>query len=376
MNNYVFSSEMILCEKQFLLVFGFFVMILGTYANLGAIDEQQSGTNPIPIDRLPDIHITHPTEHIYITPSNIEEPKKKIVIGPKFNSMTPETNAKLKNLMRKMAKPSQLQRGTTETVREIDLVDKTKSQILPKPNEIQQPVVLTKSDSAPLSSKTNIIKAAQIADGRNVAEQLVTPTSLLKSADSLINNDAIRKEEQEIEINAKEQRQNDVKRTQEILDVVKNQLSKQNAENQRIVLQKINEISDKVNSIAQSQNVERPAQLNVDSLVIDAQTDPSRNKVDELNNQVKPSAENKDEMKNLLLPPVPIAKLLVEQKSSSLPVHVNETAVHSENIPKQENLIIPEKIVQPNNELPHNVEKPIEKPIENVGRDLLSKENK
>lgn len=351
-------------------------MILGTYANLGAIDAQQSGANQITIDRLPDIHITNSNENIFATPPNILEPKEKIEIGPQLNNVH-ETNPKSKGSKRKMTKSTKLKPEPTEIVREINLIDKNKPGDSPKLNKKdEESVVLAKGDSAPLSSNTDVVQPAQIADkpNANIVNQLVQPNTMIKSADSLINNDAIRKEEQEIEINAKEQRQNDVKRTQEILDVVKNQLTKQNEENQRIVLQKINEISDKVDSI--QSKVERPAQSNVDPIVLDAHTETTNNKNNEINSHAKPSVDNNDEMTNILSPPDPIAKLLVDRKSSSLPIRMNESIkTESENIPKKESIIIPEKIAEANNELPRNDEKPIEKQIENVGRDLLSNSN-
>lgn len=215
-------------------------MILGTYANLGAIDDQQSSANQIQIDRLPDIHVTqHPTENIFITPSKIEEPKIKVDIGPNPESnRIVETNAKSKGMKRKLVKPTKSQRDPTETVREINLSDKNEPDVLPKPSENEKTIEFKKSGSAPLSSDTNPIKPAQTVDepNLNVANQLDEPKTMKKTPDSIINNDAIRKEEQEIEFNDKEQRQSDIKRTQEFLD----ELSKKNEENQRIVLQKIN----------------------------------------------------------------------------------------------------------------------------------------
>lgn len=352
-------------------------MILGTYANLGAIDDQQSSANQIQIDRLPDIHVTqHPTENIFITPSKIEEPKIKVDIGPNPESNRIfETNAKSKGMKRKLVKPTKSQRDPTETVREINLSDKNEPDVLPKPSENEKTIEFKKSGSAPLSSDTNPIKPAQTVDepNLNVANQLDEPKTMKKSPDSIINNDAIRKEEQEIEFNDKEQRQSDIKRTQEFLD----ELSKKNEENQRIVLQKINEIKDKVNSIAQSQKDERP---NSDSTIDDAQNDPPQSKIGESNNQMKPSNDDNDEKKNLPLP-VPVGQLLAERKSSSLPSQVNESVksemlrtesviTSSKGIPK-----IPEKIIEPVKESPPKIEQPIEKPVANVGRDLLSNSN-
>lgn len=355
-------------------------MILGTYANLGAIDDQQSSANQIQIDRLPDIHVTqHPTENIFITPSKIEEPKIKVDIGPNpesnRKSKTFETNAKSKGMKRKLVKPTKSQPDLTETVREINLSDKNEPDVLPKPSENEKTIEFKKSGSAPLSSDTNPIKPAQTVDepNLNVANQLDEPKTMKKSPDSIINNDAIRREEQEIEFNDKEQRQSDIKRTQEFLDA----LSKKNEENQRIVLQKINEIKDKVNSIAQSQKDERP---NSDSTINDAQNDPAQSKIGESNNQMKPSNDDNDEKKNLPLP-VPVGQLLAERKSSSLPSQVNESVksemLRTESVITSSNEIpkIPEKIIEPVKESPPKIEQPIEKPVANVGRDLLSNSN-
>lgn len=328
-------------------------MILGTYANLGAIDEQQSGTN-IPIDRLPDIHITQPTENIFITPADNAE--KIVEMGPQKPIVTMfEKNGKLKGTKRKLSKPTVQQ---TETVREINLTEKNKDTILDSRIENDVPIVPPNNHESPPGPVPNAKPADEIKPN-NVASQLAEPTTNKKSSDSAINKEAIQKEDREIEFEAKERRKTDDERTKEILDEVKNQLSKQNEENQKKVLERINEISEKVDNIAQMQRDEQTAQI---------KNEPERTQVqnDDQNNQVKPSnIDTNEKIKNL--PPIPVAQLLVDRKSSSVPSQqaAPKVSVH----PKMDQPITAKKVTEPINELPKKIEKTNEK---NVGRDLLS----
>lgn len=374
------------------MVFGFFVMVLGTYANLGAIDDTQTSAN-VAIDRLPDIHITHPTENIFMTPSKIDQPKNKIEMGPeKPFDKTLETDLKLKGSKRK---PTKIQRDQSEAVREINLVEKEKVEIPPKPLEKIELSSRPANAKIPPNSNGNVIKPVQTIDELklNVANQLIEPTTVKKSSDLVINNDAIQKEEREIEIDANEQRQNDVKRTQDIVNAVKNQLSKQNEENQQILLQKVNEISEKVNRIAIANNAqmdERPVPPNSDpNMNLNLNPIPTLNpnpstfdtqKADKLivneiiasNGQGKPSMNNDDERKNLPLPPVPVVKLLAEsKKSSQMPSQLKDVKPDSQPTPEIEIPKIPENVVEPNENAPLK----IEKANEIVGRDLLSNSN-
>lgn len=330
-------------------------MILGTYANLGAIDDQQSGAN-IPIDRLPDIHIIQPTENIFITPSNTKE---NLDIEPQKPIVTVlESNSKPKSAKWKLSKPTVLQRPQTETVREINLIEKNKGEAIVDDQNVQP----KNNHKSPPGPEANA-KLAEVIKPNNVANQLAQPTTDKKLTDSAINKEAIQKEDQEIEFDAKERQKTDDERTKEILDEVKNQLTKQNEENQKKVLERINEISEKVDNIAQMQRDEQVAQI---------KNEPERIQVqnDDPNSPAKPLNINKNEqVRNIQ--PIPVAQLLVDRKSSSVPIQQAEPkAKVSDPITSLKTLqqITKKKVPQLVNELPIK----IEKTNENVGRDLLS----
>lgn len=348
-------------------------MILGTYANLGAIDEHQSGVD-IPIDRLPDIHVTHSTDDIRISPSKMKQLKYKADMAPNPPIDTAhEANTKIKGSKRKTIKskepspkplpPQPIQ--AVETAREINLVDNI------EPEKQAKQLVNAKSDglnNSSLNAKSNLNVKATDEKKSIVASHGSEPTNAPPKipSDSLINRDAIQKEDREIAFNAKEQRLSDAERTLEILDAVKNQLNIQNEENQKMVLQKINEISEKVDRIAQKDDQR-------DTLKLDMTT-----KSIVLNKQENDL--NDDQMK-VSLPAVaalPIAKLLVERKVSSVSDQVNEPKIveiqPTESIaadPKRSDNGAKEQktIADSLNDLPpHGVEET----NANVGRDLLS----
>lgn len=352
-------------------------MILGTYANLGAIDEHQSGVN-IQIDRLPDIHVTHPIDDIHILPSEIEQIKYKAdVVSNKPIDTLFEINSKLKIPKRKVIKSNKTkeQPAQIETAREINLIDNVEPEIPAK--QIVNVAKLDEKSNDPLKIQSNLnVKSADESKLIIASPGSEPATSPKKKSpnDSLINKDAIQKEEREIEFNANEQRINDVERTQEILDAVKNQLSKQNEANHKIVLQKISEISEKVNRIAQKdEQIVQPSDTSKFDVTKNSLTNKSMTPNKRVNENLNDNSNNQMKMP---LSPVPIAKLLVERKVSSVSNQVNEPKIEmqptpsivvgpkrAEDIAKEEN--VPES---PKEMPPHRVEET----NANVGRDLLS----
>lgn len=363
-------------------------MILGTYANLGAMDEQQSGAN-IQIDRLPDIHVTvKPSENILIPPANIEDGKDKIKIGPQMPDILQEhqehqqQNDKIDG-KRKIHKTTKLSPEIKHPVREIDLNEKVKEEIpIGKPQQKDPVVQIIEENIQPSVTKDEksaiAPESAAIPKSNSIPNQLPEPLADKKSSDSVINNEAIKKEDQEIEIDADEKRLSEAKRTKEILDEVKNQLTKQNEDSQKLVLEKINEISEKVNNIAQMQN-RSVAQQKVNELPpkIDVQTDSKGTG----NNDMRSTNGDDEQSKKVLppLPPVPVG--------SSAPVQQNvisepdqQPAPESDLKLKQTNKMddsVPEKpSVRESDPEKRIVEPPkVDKPNENVGRDLLSNSN-
>lgn len=357
-------------------------MILGTYANLGAIDEHQSGVD-IPIDRLPDIHVTHAPDDIHILPPKIEQPNYKANVMPnKPIDTLLDANSKVKIPKRKLIKSNktkELQPAPIETAREINLVENVVEPAnRPEPIVNEKPIV--QQNESPLKVQSNLNAKSGDKPKSIVASQDSAPTKLPEKKlqnDSLINKDAIQKEEREIEFNAKEQRKNDVERTQEILNAVKNQLSKQNEANHKIVLEKINEISEKVNKIAQKDEQLVP----LDPLNLDKTNDLLANKNDE--NVAAPNKHthdlpNENDQLKKPVPLVPIAKLLAEHKMSSVSDQLNEpkieikpTASISVGAKPAENTVKGPNVAEAAQKLPSPDPVKIEKNA-NVGRDLLS----
>lgn len=343
-------------------------MILGTFANLGAIDEHQSGVEvDQPIDRLPDIHVTYSNVNMQITPSKIDPLKNKVDTVPnKSIDLINEANAKLKIPKRKTFKSNKTQEQLPriETAREINLNDDAKPQA--KPIENAKPD--GQNNISPLKIQSNLNVKSAVESKSNVASLGAEPTKKKNLTDSLINKDAIQKEEREIEFNANEQRRNDVERTQKILDAVKNQLTQQNEENHKIVLQKINEISEKVNRITQKDE-------HTDTSKMDVTKNAMANKSGAANQHVDNNLH--DKQTKMPLPPVPIAKLLVERKVSSVSDQLNEPKLDMQPIanivvdPKRpDNILKEEKIAESLKESPNRIDETLKNA--NVGRDLLS----
>lgn len=358
-----------------MLVFGFFIMILGTYANLGAIDEQQSGAN-MPIDRLPDIHVPQPTENIFITPSKMDNLKNKIEMGPANKPINAdfESVARTKTPKRKIIKATKLPLST-ETIREINLNKVEKDELQPVKPQPKIPIVPINVDNTKIVEPKIVQSAPKPAElpksSNTVPSQLAEPSIDKKTSDSVINNEAIQKENLEMEIDAKESRQNDVKITKEILDEVKSQLSKQNEINQKEVLAKIQQISEKVNDIAQMQDRTAAQTKDISQPAHEVQK-PVANEKNVENEKAKPSIA--ETVKNLPLPAVPVAKLLVDRQSSTASSQANVISEPEHKETKSNTISVPESpgvVKQSVGELPETNKKL----NENVGRDLLSNSN-
>lgn len=336
-------------------------MVLGTYANLGAIDDQQQSS--VNIERLPDIHIPKETENIFIAPAKVDQLKEPIEMGPEKPI---DTNIKPKMSKRRTIKPSKSQRSQTDAkVREINLNDKIKE--MPSKVLDAEHVVQVKKEGETISQRTQGNAQSSDKPKPNVAAASQS-TTVFKSPDSLINNDAIRREEQEIAINANDNRKMDAERAQELLDAVKNQLSKQNEANHQIMLQKINEISDKVDRIAQKDD-EKIAHLNPDPIK------PNEKVPVNSNQSVNLNVRTGNDVKNLPLPPVPVAKLLSERQSSSIPNKLDSLptkSIASDSAKMENAAIVQQKLSESVVELPRPIEV---QQNENVRRDLLSHSN-
>lgn len=229
------STEKLLA--QFLLIFGFVLMVLGTYANLNAIDEKNSGSfeetdhilnhvnNPI---EQPAMNLSKQIENVLqlhdVTPSNLESDLKRL----------PDTIESLPKEPEPIAADGKYHESPVEGLK---LIDDTKKDV----------AAAIEVKLIPLDVASNDQPVVKAEDSK-------------KSND--INKEAIQKEEQEIAIEKKEKVADDsnselkrLEETKKLLQEVKEiiVLEKQNQEKQQLVLQKFDEIVDKVEKIEKVQ---------------------------------------------------------------------------------------------------------------------------
>lgn len=232
------STEKMLA--QFLLIFGFVLMVLGTYTNLSAIDEKSSGN----YDETHNI-LKHVDEAIERSSMNLS---KQLAESPEIDRVT---SSNLESDLKQI--PDQF-----ETIPK--LPDAAKPKYHEKPVEGLNVIELPRKDSTiPKVSDTEVKVVPLVVNDDD--KPLAKPDETKKSND--INKEAIQKEEQEIAIEKNEQNaddaQSELKRleeTKKLLEEVKeikNVLEKQNQETQQLVLQKFDEIVDKVEKIEKVQ---------------------------------------------------------------------------------------------------------------------------
>lgn len=330
-------------------------MILGTYANLGAIDEQQSSAG-IQLEKISSVTIGDTIVNPDKLPKPLTDQKDFISDKLQLDEPLPSIKSFKRKHNKSVLRPLSVQKSK-DPVREINLADaaaKGKNEpILPNlpPPEI-------KPDNVKPAEILSEVKPKEVLKEENVLK-VVAPIK----AESTINKDAIQKEEQEIAIEAKNDK---LDRTKEILEEVKNVLEKQNIENQKIVLEKIHKISEQVNKIEKQQEI--------DEKLRDAKDKPMA--------QVEADDE---QLKKLLEPPVPLVQLLGDAKLNLSPNAVekskdNENIQNHTNQSNNNNQHISQDI--PNNanlnvasNNAKNVKDTDNKPIESIGRELLDDKN-
>ncbi len=243
------STEKLLA--QFLLVFGFILMVLGTYANLNAIDEKNSGS----FEKADHILLKHTDDAIEQTAMNLT---KQLNESPEIQ---------IDHLVVHDVTPSQLESDLKQLPDQFETLPKSPDSKDAETKYHENPVdglnvieIPNKDSLAPKAPPETDVKIVPLDVPKNVNE-------LVKSEDSKknndINNEAIQKEEQEIAIEKKQQSaddsQNELERleeTKKLLQEVKEMksvLEKQNQETQQLVLQKFDEIVDKVEKIEKVQ---------------------------------------------------------------------------------------------------------------------------
>lgn len=210
-----------------LLVFGFFLMVLGTYANLVAIDEKSSG--PSIDDKLTNYH---PTESIDIKlPLNLSD----ILVKPKSNDILPKNSL----LDTPVVKEINLEENANELLNNIDV---PQNSVTEKPTPKSDILINLlneqhKKDTAALYVAAN--------DSKKISEE--------------INKDAIAREQQEIEFENREQSHikeeiGKLKHTKdELAAEVQDMKEKLNEETKQLVMTKLENINKKLDGIEEKQ---------------------------------------------------------------------------------------------------------------------------
>lgn len=273
-------------------------MILGTYANLGALDEQQSN---IPIERKPDVLAIKP--NIIPIPDDLNknnfERSDDVDKLPKNGVDDAQMAVKMKNLKRKPVKPVKMQEQNADqnTIQEGNLADK-KLVLVKTPDLIPKSTNKTNANAIKLDSK--VAENDEIVEQPKhvVANQLPQPNAAAQPSDVMINKDAIQNAIQE----EKENQRDDNERTR-LLAEVKDELVKQTKETQQLMLEQIHKISQKIDEKMDKIEMKK-----------DDEKQQQNNKLDTNKLAEKKVLDGESEIKNLLVPPVPLVKLLAERK--------------------------------------------------------------
>lgn len=283
-----------------MLVFGFLVMILGTYANLGAIDEQQSGSD-IQLERMPEISASFAP--------NILNAENPILI----QNMGQPSTTKIKSSKRKSnIRSSKSDKDTQKDapIREVQLDNNNQ----PKKVKPAEPVL--PEPEKPLSEKIKDKTANDKQSEKNPKLENVNakPESLQIPTESAINNEAIQKEDQEIAIDVNEKKKENIERTKEMLKEVKDELSKKNQAVQELVLEKIDKISQQVDNIEQMQKDELKKDAEKKKITNDKKIDDNKDKNEKKMVAMK---ENEGTFKTIE-PADPVFKLLDKSMKMNL----------------------------------------------------------
>lgn len=279
---------------QFIVISGFCLMILGTYANLSAIDEKSSGTH-LDIPKTNE-DLLKPTEFIKDSiDEKIKSIEKALEEKDKENEMV-ESNRIGQSMKETEQKEYFNQTKTVKNEKPSPPplpVDEPHSAI--KKNEIvaEKLVKIEPQTNAPeiLSKVFEDVKKLSNSSGlKDVEKQILdkkTTASVLEIQPQTIDNDAIKKDEEVAKEEYKqdneelEKTQKELEKTKNLLEKkveeIKEELVKQNQETQNLVAEKLDEVVQKFEAI------ERKVQKQ------NKQAAPLRNDAENVNEQIKDS---------------------------------------------------------------------------------------
>lgn len=302
---------------QFILVSGFCLMILGTYANLSAIDEKSSGSH-LELSKI-DEDLFKPTE---IIKESIDEKIKNIEKAleekdKEKEKILAESRKLVQNLMEK---------GQKDNLNETKII---KEKLSPPPLPVDEPhpdvakhekaeekPIKTLEDKAPenltkdMQDDGDLVKKlsknlTEIKDGNNnslqsvkqIPDKKTTASGTLEIQPQTIDNDAIKKDD-EVAKEEYKQENEELKKTQKELEITKDllekkveelkeELVKQNQETQNLVVEKLGEVVEKFEAI------ERKVKNQNEDI-----SPPKSDLKETIDNSIKKENENLDVMVN------------------------------------------------------------------------------
>lgn len=278
-------------------------MVLGTFANFDALDrieEQQANVVMEPIHAQPKIVLANPVAMEKLFTPEPEGNKLNPVVNDDGNGRVNISGRKhLKPLPLKQEQPKKaLLPVESPQIREINIASKVNADP-PLPKNVQEKLIAAAEEPMANPSKGAIVEEEKqkpkVIDEEKPKEaepKTESAKPLAMQADggskakpeSILNKEAIQKEDQEIAIEEKES-------AKEILNKVKNVIEKQNNETKKLFLEKMDKISEKMQKIEKMQEEE-------------AKRDAAESAMEKTKDQVKNLIEN-----------VPIAQLLTDQKA-------------------------------------------------------------
>lgn len=270
---------------QFIIISGFCLMILGTYANLSAIDEKSSGSH-LDVQKIDEpALLIKPTEFVKESlDEKIKNIEKALEEKDKEKAEAEaEANKLVKNLKEIQEKENLNQ---TKIIKQekpsppplpVDEPHPVEEKENIKETEIKPPKVLP-----PVKQEENeIIKkpAINLTEQRNILPnekqipEKKTTASVMEVQPQTIDNDAIKKDEEVAKEEYKQENeelkktQKELEKTKDLLEKkveeLKEELVKQNQETQNLVVEKLGEVVEKFEAIerkVQQQKDEEPQQ--------------------------------------------------------------------------------------------------------------------
>ncbi|KAI8128687.1 hypothetical protein FF38_00310 [Lucilia cuprina] len=259
---------------QFIVISGFCLMILGTYANLSAIDEKSSGSH-LEIAKIEDDFLK-PTE---LAKESIDEKIKNIEKALEEREKKEESEKIVNKLKEKeqkdivnqsniitQVKPSPPPLPVDESHPVIETKDKVEEKSLNKETENKLPVVLPQVMTEEKQSTNNLTEFKDVPNKplqpqyeKQIMDKKPSTDSVLEIQPQTIDNDAIKKDEEVAKEEYKQENeelkktQKELEKTKDLLEKkveeLKEELVKQNQETQNLVVEKLGEVVEKFEAI-------------------------------------------------------------------------------------------------------------------------------